>query len=432
MASDTFIKRMTVDENEAITRVGPGTRMGKVMRRYWQPVLHSWELPEPDCAPVRVRILSEDLVAFRDTSNRVGLVRGECAHRRTWLWLGRNEENGLRCVFHGWKFDVTGQCVEMPNVLPEDDFKEKVKITAYPTIEMGGVIWAYMGIKSQQPPPPNFEWTRQPESHLHVSKGVQESNWLQALEAGIDSIHTSFLHRRFSGGRAGLAGLRAAATAAGVEVRMTSYGYNYASIRRLGEDKGNFVRTYHYVMPHHQIRAIQEYTQDSDTPKFKIAGHIWVPIDDENCMVWNWYYSLDVPLSDDEREESFWGNGPQFVDAANGFMSYRNKRNDWMIDRQVQKTETFTGIEGVNQQDRAVLESMGAIVDRSKEDLCATDTAVIAARQLLLDATKTVVDGGNPPATDDAYYNLRAIERILPEGVYWADALKDEMYPSGD
>jgi phthalate 4,5-dioxygenase oxygenase subunit len=431
MANETFIKRMTVDENEAVTRVGPGTRMGKVMRRYWQPVLLSWELPEPDCPPVRVRILSENLVAFRDTSNRVGLVREECPHRRTSLWLGRNEEDGLRCVFHGWKFDVTGQCVDMPNVLPEHDFKERVTITAYPTEELGGVIWAYMGMKSQQPPLPNFEWTRQPHSHLHVSKNVQDTNWLQALEAGVDSIHTSFLHRRFAGGRAGLAGLRSAATAAEVQVRTTQYGYNYASIRPLGEDKGNFVRTYHYVMPNHQIRAIQEYTQDSSVKKFKIGGHVWVPIDDEHVMVWNWYYSLDVPLSDEEREEAFWGNGPQFIDEANGFKSYRNRENNWLIDREVQKNETFSGVEGVNQQDRAVLESMGPIVDRSKEDLCATDTAVIAARELLLQATKTVLDGGDPPGADDSYYNLRAIEKVLPDGVYWADALKDEMYPTG-
>ena len=431
MASDTFVARMSVEDNETITRVGPGTRMGKLMRRYWQPVLLSWELPEPDCAPVRVRILSEDLVAFRDTSNRVGLVREACPHRRTSLWLGRNEENGLRCVFHGWKFDVTGQCVDMPNVLPEHDFKERVRITAYPTEELGGVIWAYLGAKEQQPPPPNFEWTRQPDSHRHVSKSVQECNWLQALEAGIDSIHTSFLHRRFAGGRPGLDGLRAQATAAELEVRMTSYGYNYASIRPLGEEKGNYVRTYHYVMPHHQIRAIQEYTQDSNTKKFKIAGHIWVPMDDENCMVWNWYYSLDIPLDDEERDEAFWGNGPQYVDSANGFTSYLNKRNDWGIDREVQKNETFTGIPGVNQQDRAVQEAMGAIVDRSKEDLCHTDAAVIATRQLLLDATKTVVDGGNPPAADDSYYHLRAIERLLPADVYWADELKDEMYPAG-
>ncbi|MCH7607528.1 MAG: Rieske 2Fe-2S domain-containing protein [Chloroflexi bacterium] len=426
--------RLTAEENETITRVGPGTPMGELMRRYWLPVLSSAELPEPDCAPVRVRILGEDLVAFRDTSGRIGLLTEFCAHRRTSLWLGRNEEDGLRCVFHGWKYDVAGKCVDMPNVLPEYDFKERVTVRAYPTQEMGGVIWAYMGwgvAKGKQPPPPSFEWTRQPASHLHVSRSLQECNWLQALEAGIDSIHTSFLHRRFGGNRPGLAGLRAQATAARLEVRMAPYGYAYASSRPLSEGQGDYVRTYHYVMPFHQIRAIQGETEDSAVRKFKIAGHMWVPVDDENCMVWNWYYSLDLPLDDDERDEGFWGNGPRFVDPQNGFRSFLNKGNDWGIDREVQKHETFSGIEGVNQQDRAVQEAMGPIVDRSHEHLSHTDMAVFAARKLLLDAIKTVADGGAPPGADESYYDIRAIEKLLPTDADWVAELKDQMYPKG-
>ncbi|MFQ6030737.1 MAG: Rieske 2Fe-2S domain-containing protein, partial [Dehalococcoidia bacterium] len=374
----------------------------------------------------------EELVAFRATSGSVGLVQEWCPHRRTSLWLGRNEEEGLRCVFHGWKFDVTGQCVDMPNELPRYDFAEKVQITAYPTLEMGGVVWAYLGPKEEQPPSPSFEWTRQPESHLHVSKGLQECNWLQAMEGGLDSIHTSFLHRRFEGtGRAGLGGLRAQATAATIDVRPTPYGYTYASLRPLSEDRGNYVRTYHYVMPHHQIRAIQELTDDGSIKKFKIAGHVWVPADDENCMVWNWYYSLDAPLEQEERDESFWGNGPNFFDFQNGFRPYLNKENSWGIDREVQKRETFTGIEGVNQQDRAVQEAMGPIVDRSKELLTQTDKAIIAARRLLLQGAKSVEDGGSPPATDTSYYDIRAIEQILPTDSPWLEALKDKMYPTG-
>lgn len=422
---------LSVQRNETLTRVGPGSPMGELMRRYWQPVLLSWELPEPDGPPVRVRILGEDLVAFRDSSGRVGLLQAWCPHRLTSLWLGRNEENGLRCVFHGWKFDVTGQCVDMPNVLPEHDFKDKLRATAYPTEELGGAIWAYLGPKEQEPPPPSFEWTRQPETHRHVSKGLQECNWLQALEGGIDSIHTSFLHRLIAGNRAGLGGLRAQATAAKLEVRNTPYGYTYASSRPLADGRGNYVRTYHWVMPHHQIRAIQEYTEDSVMKKFKMAGHVWVPVDDQNCMVWNWYYSLDAPLDDSERDESFWGNGPRFIDYNNGFHSYLNKSNGWGIDREIQKYETFTGIEGVNQQDRAVQEAMGPIADRSKEHLCHTDLAVTAARKRLLDAVRTVRKGGTPPGADSSYYHLRAIERLLPSDAYWLAALKDEMFPAG-
>ena len=433
MVDDAYVRdfRVSEEDNKAITRVRAGTPMGELMRRYWQPVLLSWELPQPDCPPVGVRVLAEDLVAFRDTSGRVGLLGEWCPHRRASLWLGRNEEHGLRCVFHGWKYDVTGQCVDMPNVLPEYDFKDEIRARAYPTQEMGGVIWAYMGPKEKQPPLPSFEWTRQPETHRHVSKGLQECNWLQALEGGIDSIHTSFLHRRFAGDRAGLGGLRAQATAAKLDVRTTPYGYTYASARPLGEGQEEFVRTYHYVMPHHQIRAIQEYTDDAKVKKFKMAGHVWVPVDDENVMVWNWYYSLDAPLDDEERDESFWGNGPHFVDAKNGFRSYLNKTNRWGIDREVQRTETFSGIEGVNQQDRAVQESMRPIVDRNREHLSHTDMAVVAARKLLLEAVKTVADGGTPPGADESYYNIRAIERVLPAGANWVDELKDLMYPTG-
>jgi len=423
---------VSVKDNETLTRVGEGTPMGVLMRRYWQPIALSWELPEPDCPPVRVRILGEDLVAFRGTSGRVGLIDEWCPHRRTSLWLGRNEEEGLRCVFHGWKFDVTGQCVDMPNELPEFDFAEKVKIKAYPVEEMGGVLWAYMGPKDQQPPVPSFEWTRQPETHLHVSKGVQECNWLQAMEGGLDSVHTSFLHRKFEGSsRAGLGGMRSQATSAKLDVKTTPYGYTYASMRPLGEDKGNYVRSYHYVMPFHSIRAIQEYTPEGARTKFKMGGHMWVPIDDENCMVWNWYYSLDVPLEPVERDESFWGNGPQFFDEKNGFRAYLNKTNSWGIDREVQKNETFSGVEGVNQQDRAVQEAMGPIVDRSKEMLSQTDKAVIAARRLLLNGTKTVEDGGAPLGVDKSYYDIRAIERVLPSDADWFEVLKDELYPTG-
>jgi len=228
-----------------------------------------------------------------------------------------------------------------------------------------------------------------------------------------------------------LGGLRAQATAAKLEVHETPYGYTYASIRPLSENQGNYVRTYHYIMPNHQIRAIQEFTPDGSMEKFKIAGHMWVPVDDEHCMTWNWYYSLDNPLDDSERDESFWGNGPKFIDEENGFRAYLNKRNDWGIDRQVQKSETFTGIEGVNQQDRAVQEAMGPIVDRSKELLSQTDKAIIAARRLLLDAVKTVEDGGSPRGTDESYYDIRAIERVLPPDIQWLEALKDQMYPTG-
>ena len=193
---------LTREENELVTRTGPGTPMGAVMRRYWMPALLSWELPEPDCPPVRVKLLNEQLVAFRDTNGRLGMLEEFCAHRGVSLWLGRNEECGLRCVFHGWKYDVDGNCVDQMN--EPQDFKDKIHLKAYPTVELGGVIWTYMGPPDKKPPLPKFEWTQAPESHRHVSKVIQECNWLQAFEGGVDTSHDAILHRAFGSDTGGI------------------------------------------------------------------------------------------------------------------------------------------------------------------------------------------------------------------------------------
>ena len=247
-------------ENVTLTQVGPGTPMGELMRRYWMPALLSWELAEPDGEPVRVKLLGEELVAFRDTDGRIGLLDEFCPHRLVSLWLGRNEDCGLRCVYHGWKFDVNGQCVDMMNEPEDSDFPSKMTTTSYPTVELGGVIWAYMGPKEHMPPPPKFEWAAVPETHRHVTKNIQECNWLQALEGGIDSAHATILHRTLRTDTAH-AGLRVDSPHVRgkppeLEVDITDYGYRYVGIRSLG-DEGNHVRAYHFVMPFHQIRASQ-------------------------------------------------------------------------------------------------------------------------------------------------------------------------------
>jgi phenylpropionate dioxygenase-like ring-hydroxylating dioxygenase large terminal subunit len=421
---------LTYEENELVTKTGPGTPMGEAMRRYWIPALLSRELPEPDCPPVRVQLLGERLVAFRDTQGRIGLLDEFCPHRRASLWLGRNEESGLRCVYHGWKFDVAGTCVEQMNEPEDCSFAHKIRTTAYATLEMGGVIWAYMGPREKMPPPPSFEWTQVPESHRHVSKVVEECNWLQALEGGIDTSHAPILHRTISAttSKAGvpLLGPFVRGKAPMLEVDVTDYGYRYAGIRPLEEGQ-TYVRTYHYVMPFTQIRP-QQFRFPGSGERPKIAGHFWVPMDDNNCTVWNWMYSFrDEPLTEEDRLERGNGNGPDHVDQTT-FRSLRHKGNNWLIDRQVQKTDTFSGIDGINTQDRAVQESMGPVVDRSKEHLGPADRAIIVARRLLLQAVKTVSEGGDPPGTGSSYYQARAIERILPQGVAWRDALLPEMY----
>ena len=422
---------VTREENEILTRTGPGTPMGDALRRYWVPALLSYELPEPDCPPVRVKLLGEDLVAFKDTDGRIGLLEEFCAHRRSSLFLGRNEECGLRCVFHGWKYDVHGNCTDMMNEPPESDFKDKIKLLAYPTLELGDVIWTYMGPKDQIPVQPKFEWTQVPSTHRQVSKNVQDNNWLQGLEGGVDTSHATILHQHLTTEtkRAGYAlGTEFVNSApATVEVDPTDYGYRYVGIRAMGE-RGNFVRSYHFIMPWHQIRP-QQFGSMGAPPRPFIAGHMWVPMDDQISMVYNWAFTYGTePLTEKERAEFEEGKGPD--DMLPDFRNIRNRDNDWLMDRQVQKTETFTGIEGINNQDQAVQESMGYIVDRTKENLSTADMAIVHTRRLLLQAARTVADGGDPPALGTSYFTARAFDRVLPVGAAWRDEMLADMYPS--
>jgi phthalate 4,5-dioxygenase len=186
---------LTREENDLVCRTARGTPMGDLMRRYWIPVLTSSELPKPDCPPRRVKLLGEKLVAFRDSTGKPGLVDERCPHRGASLFFGRNEEAGLRCVYHGWKFDRDGRCVDMPSEPADSTFKNKVRLIAYPCIERGGVIWAYMGPEGTQPHFPHLEWLLVPDSHRHTTRHLQECNWFQAFEGGFDNSHVRFLHR---------------------------------------------------------------------------------------------------------------------------------------------------------------------------------------------------------------------------------------------
>ena len=407
------------EDNDLITRVGRATPMGTTLRRYWVPALLARELPERDGAPVRVRLLGEDLIAFRDTQGRIGLLEEFCPHRRASLFFGRNEECGLRCVYHGWKYDVDGRCVDMMNEPAEAQFTDKIAITSYPTLEAGGVIWAYMGAPERQPAPPSFAWTRVPATHITVSKVIQESNWLQGVEGGIDTSHAPILHRLLTndskrpGFKPDNPFVRGKAPK--LELDVTDYGYRYAGVRPL--DEGSIhVRTYHFILPFHQIRPSRS---EGGVPL--VAGHMWVPIDDETTMVYNWEYSVTAPLTDEDRLERRLGNGPHDVDQKT-FRSIRNRQNSYLLDRHVQKTESFTGIDGINTQDRAIQEGMGPTVDRSREHLGPADRAIIQARRLLLEAVKTVADGGAPRGVEPTYSGLAAAEAVLPKGTDWRDA----------
>ena len=419
---------LTREENELVTRTGPNTPMGDLLRRYWIPALLSSEIGEPDSPPVRIKLLGEKLVAFRDTQGRVGLLEEFCAHRQASLFFGRNEECGLRCVYHGWKYDVDGNCVDMLNEPEELKFKSKIHLTAYPTVEMGGLVWAYMGPADLRPDLPRFDWAQVPLTHSHVSRVWQECNWFQALEGGVDSGHAPILH----------GALTDTTTHAGIkpgtflgkgkhsrmDLEITDWGFKSACIRDQG-DEGAWVSVLNYIMPFHQIRAANMRGYRTLLP-----GHIWVPMDDENTMIYHFFYDPDPenePLTDEDRWDIGTGNEPGDVDPNNNYRPIRNKDNEWMIDRQVQKTETFTGIEGIYTQDYAVQIAMGPVLARSREHLGPTDRPVIALRRMLMQAVKINQDGGNPRGLAPTYYNVRAPQGMVPQGVRWLDQFRGEM-----
>src|SRR6185437_3289113 len=277
------------EQNERLVRVGAGTPAGNLFRRYWQPALLSEELPEKDGAPQRVRMFGEDLVAFRDSNGRVGLVDAYCPHRRAPLFFGRNEECGLRCVYHGWKFDADGHCVDLPSEPETSPMKSRVTIKAYPTFEAGGMVWAYLGPSDKMPAKPDYEWMRVPATHRHVTKTFEDCNYLQALEGGLDTAHSSFLHNlRLGDNRL----LRNRDGAPRIDVETTEYGYTYISTRKASEQDA-YVRVYHYVMPFQQMRGNVTARVGGRAEFPRLDGHLWVPVDDEHTCVYNWAYSYD-------------------------------------------------------------------------------------------------------------------------------------------
>jgi phthalate 4,5-dioxygenase oxygenase subunit len=418
---------LTVAENERVTRVGPGTPGGIFFRRYWLPACLSTELPENDGAPLRVRLLGENLIAFRDTDGNVGLVEAYCPHRRAPLYFGRNEECGLRCVYHGWKFDRNGDCVDMPSEPAGTTLQAKVKILAYPTVEKGGVIWTYMGPKDEQPPEPDYEWLRAPPEKRNVSKTFENCNWLQGLEGGLDTAHSSFAHNNHMGDKNVL---RQRDRAPRIDVERTDYGYNYVSQRDMG-DEGLYVRVYHYVMPAQQMRAntMGWFGGRNEVPR--LDGHIWMPIDDHTTHVYNWNcaYNSTIEMTDAwkaKREADMVRGVDDIIPGT--FRLKKNQSNDYLVDRAMQKTQNFTGIVGVNTQDFALQEGMGPICDRSKEFLGSSDKAIVAMRRILLEGIAAAENGDTPRGVDaQSYRMVRPHDRMVPKGQDWRDAFEEEL-----
>jgi nitrite reductase/ring-hydroxylating ferredoxin subunit len=411
------------EENELLTRTGPGTSMGELFRRFWLPAMLATELPEPDCPPVRVRLLGEDLVAFRDTAGTVALLPALCAHRGAPLFFGRNEEYGLRCIYHGWKYDVAGHCVAMPNEPAESDFKHKIRLTAYPVREAGGVLWTYMGSPDRLPAMPELEWTLVPPSHCYVSKRIQECNYLQNLEGELDSSHVSFLHRRFNLPIGGAESHQAAAvtedTAPRFTVLNTDYGLLVGASRDAGDDS-YYWRITQYLLP--------TYTMIPSPPGSYLDCTVTAPIDDENMVGFTIAWRPDEPLTpaDIERIES-WTSVHTEVDPRT-FKPLRNKANDYLVDRQAQRTESFSGIRGIREQDLAVQENMGAIYDRTQEHLGTSDTAIIAMRRRLLKTVRELQAGKEPyEAQHGEIYRVRSAIAHLNRDVPFHEGAKERL-----
>lgn len=374
-------------ENDLITLVGPGTPLNGVMRSYWLPALLSQEIPEPDSPPVRARLLGEDLVAFRDSLGRIGMLDEHCPHRGTSLFFGRNEECGLRCIYHGWKMDVAGNVLDTPAEPAGSTLKDKVHHTAYPCHEAAGIVFVYMGPKERAPIFPDYEWTRVPLDHLYITKSIQDCSYLQGLEGECDSSHLSYLHRAFSdakrgGGDPEMYGKDGSPELEGVE---TDYGVRMISCRNPG-DGTTYLRVSNFVLPCYGF--VPTGGLNGNPEGYTIHAH--VPVDDEHSLRFNIFFRRNRPVSAAERrlDEEF---NPDHTKA-------RNIRNNYLIDREEQRRETFIGLgKSFVIHDSCATESMGPRYDRSKEHLGVGDVTVIALRKRLLKVVRGLDRGEEPP-----------------------------------
>lgn len=416
---------LRAEQNNLVTQTGPATAMGDLFRRYWLPALLSEELPEPDCAPVRLKLLSERMVAFRDSDGRLGLIDEFCAHRGVSLWFGRNEEQGLRCPYHGWKYDVTGQCTEVPSEPVESGYCKKIKLKSYPLAERGGVIWVYMGAPEHQPPLPEYEFATVPANQSFMSKRLQECNWLQALEGGIDSSHVSFLHSGslnsdplFKGARGNQYNLNDLKPVFEV---VEADGGLFIGARRNAEEGKYYWRITPWVMPCFTLVPPR-----GDHP---VHGHFWVPIDDENCWAWSFDYHPTRALTVPEVQAMKDGKGVHAEYIPGTYRPRQNKDNDYLMDRAAQKAgTTYSGISGIAMQDASLQESMGPIQDRTRENLVSTDNGIIMARHRLMKAARALAEKGTPPPgiAPDAQ-RVRSVAIVLAKELAFKDAAKDAL-----
>ncbi|WP_089941521.1 Rieske 2Fe-2S domain-containing protein [Candidatus Entotheonella palauensis] len=421
---------LSTEDNELLCRVGPGTPMGNVMREYWIPALPASEFSTPDSPVKRMRLLGENLVMFRDTQGRMGALAEACPHRGASLYFGRNEDCGLRCVYHGWKFDVDGNCIDMPSEPPESTYKEKVKAKAYPCRDVNHMIWVYMGPRDVPPPFPAFEInTLPPENVAPPNIMMEEANWMQNMEGDLDTVHLDWVHRKLSED-APYAGVgnpgfwNPDPLPPRLDVVPTPYGAYYTAMRTL-EDGRIWHRINQFLFPFHTMISSGHYARLRS----------FVPLDDEWAMLISQTGSVSGPLSEEtlkqlNAEEPFkdWGG---YVERTNDprtyFYTKANRHNDYFMDRKIAKESLMIGIPFIgNLQDRAMTELMtGAngepLYDRTQEHLGTSDAMIIAVRRQLIGAAEALRDKGEVPANvDDVQLGrVRCATVLLPEDADW-------------
>lgn len=420
---------LTREQNTLLTQTGAGTPCGDLMRRYWQPLALSEELPA-DGAPRPVRILGQDLALFRDQYGRPGLIGLHCSHRRSDLTYGRIEAGGLRCLYHGWVFDVEGRCLEQPGEPEGSTFNERVQHLAYPCQEAGGLIFTYMG-SGEAPVLPAFDFLQVPQESRWVTKIYHECNYLQGNEGNIDPQHLSFLHRflepaadSYGGSLSSLTGRDVAPT---ISVEETGFGARIYTVRKIGQDR-NYVRITNFIMPNLSSFAgtLSEPNGElSQTSGYQMHWH--VPIDDTH----HWKYAIAFryagPLDKAYLQRTVAG------ELTDNYHMKRNAGNRYLQDRDEMKDRTFSGL-GFNFQahDAYATESQEPILDRSAEHLGTTDRAIILARQMLLRSIRTVQEGGDPPfvirdAAVSPLQDMVVKADVLPASVDWTSYWREPL-----
>lgn len=420
---------LSAEDNEILTRTGADTPMGQYFRRFWQPVALSEELPERDGPPIRVRIMGEDLVAFRDSEGRVGLFDRRCPHRGADMFFGRNEDCGLRCVYHGWKFDVTGKAVDLPNVPPGARHHQTVRIKSYPAREYGDIVWAWLGPPERMPDVPKLEFGLMPPARRYVMKQLIECNWAQVIEGDLDTSHFSFLHmpapsvpsNENPDAPADARRLRWIRNDPMPRFQILDHDVGFVvGGARKADQEGIYWRMTQFMLPSHG-------TGPSTMPGETYFGFTVVPITDEACWIYCYAWNPERDIGPEERAKLKKGHGI-IAEVGPDYVPLRNRSNDFQIDRQVQKNQTFTGIKGLAEQDMMIQQSQGFIADRTREILTATDAAVVRFRRTLLAGAKALMEGEEPAAPwRPEAYRTRPGSWFAAEGVDFEDVLLERF-----